>query len=107
MTVVSALASAAKRGILVKGGVYIEEGRRLDILALDKTGTLTQGTPKVTDVISLNGTPEDEVMHVAASLDAPSEHPVASAIVDAFGGEMEPVTCIHLRHSASIIASCD
>ncbi len=92
VTVVSALASAAKRGILVKGGVYIEEGRRIGILALDKTGTLTHGTPKVTDVVSLNGTSEDEVIRVAASLDAPSEHPVATAIVEAFGGEIEPVT---------------
>lgn len=92
VTVVSALASAAKRGILVKGGVYVEKGRRLGILALDKTGTLTHGAPKVTDVVSLNGTPEAEVKRLAASLDAPSEHPVASAIVAGYEGEPEPVT---------------
>ena len=92
VTVVSALASAARRGILVKGGVYIEEGRRLNMLALDKTGTLTHGAPTVTDVVSFDGTPEEEVKRLAASLDAPSEHPVASAIVAGYQGGLEPAT---------------
>lgn len=92
VTVVSALASAARRGILVKGGIYMEEGRNLTILALDKTGTLTHGTPTVTDVVPLNGTSEAEIRRIAASLDAPSEHPVASAIVAAFIGDLTPVT---------------
>lgn len=92
VTVVSALASAAKQGILVKGGVYIEEGHRLRILALDKTGTLTHGAPTLTDVVPLNGTSQDQVLRLAASLDAPSEHPVASAIVANYKGEMEVVT---------------
>lgn len=91
VTVVSALASAARRGILVKGGVYMEEGRRIQILALDKTGTLTHGEPKVTDVISLGGAAKDELLKIAASLDAPSEHPVASAIVAAYSGTPLPV----------------
>jgi Cd2+/Zn2+-exporting ATPase len=92
VTVVSALASAARRGVLVKGGIYMEEGRRLAVIALDKTGTLTHGAPKVTDVIPLNGMPDSEVRRLAASLDAPSEHPVASAIVAAYEGEVAEVT---------------
>lgn len=91
VTVVSALASAAKRGILVKGGVYIEGGRRLTQLALDKTGTITHGLPKVTDVVPFDGLSETELLRLAASLDAPSEHPVASAIVAAYAGEKAPV----------------
>lgn len=81
VTVVSGLAAAARQGILVKGGVYLEEGRKIKAVALDKTGTLTYGKPVVTDVIPLNGQPAEELLHWAASLDAQSEHPVASAIV--------------------------
>lgn len=81
VTVVSGLAAAARQGILVKGGVYLEEGRKIKAIALDKTGTLTYGKPDVTDVVPLNGIPAAELLHWAASLDAQSEHPVASAIV--------------------------
>jgi len=84
VTVVSGLAAAAKLGILVKGGVYLEEGRKLRAVALDKTGTLTHGKPIVTDVMPLNGQSEEAVLQLAASLDAHSEHPVASAIVAHF-----------------------
>lgn len=91
VTVVSALASAARRGILVKGGVYIEEGRRLTQLALDKTGTLTHGLPKVTDVVPFDSITESELLRLAASLDAPSEHPVASAIVSAYESVTSPI----------------
>lgn len=84
VTVVSGLATAARLGILVKGGVYLEEGRRLRVVALDKTGTLTKGTPTVTDVVPFGGQSRERVLQLAASLDAPSEHPVASAIVAAW-----------------------
>jgi Cd2+/Zn2+-exporting ATPase len=84
ITVVSGLAAAARRGILVKGGVYLEEGRKLRAVALDKTGTLTHGKPVVTDVVPLSTQDEEELLQLAASLDAPSEHPVASAIVAAW-----------------------
>jgi Cd2+/Zn2+-exporting ATPase len=94
VTVVSGLAAAARLGILVKGGAYLEEGRRLRAVALDKTGTLTHGRPAVTDVVALGGWPEAEVLRVAASLDALSEHPVATAIVAAApkATELLPVT---------------
>ena len=81
VTVVSGLAAAARRGILVKGGVYLEEGRKLKVVALDKTGTLTHGKPEVTDVEPLEGMSREDALHLAASLNSHSEHPVASAIV--------------------------
>jgi Zn2+/Cd2+-exporting ATPase len=86
VTVVSGLAAAARRGILVKGGVYLEEGRKIKVVALDKTGTLTHGKPIVTDVVPLNGESVEMLLQLAASLDAPSEHPVASAIVAKWTG---------------------
>lgn len=81
VTVVSGLAAAARRGILIKGGVYLEEGRKLRILALDKTGTITEGRPRLTDIIPLDGRPPVEVMRIAAALDSGSDHPVARAVV--------------------------
>ncbi|MBX3407764.1 MAG: cadmium-translocating P-type ATPase [Phycisphaeraceae bacterium] len=81
VTVVSGLAAAARRGILIKGGAYLEEGRRLRILALDKTGTITEGRPRLTDVVPLGGKTPEEVLRIAAALDAGSDHPVARAVV--------------------------
>ncbi len=81
ITVVSGLAAAARHGILIKGGAFLEGGRHLKTIALDKTGTLTTGKPIVTDVVSLSDGSPESLLHLAASLDAGSEHPVASAIV--------------------------
>ena len=80
VTIVSGLAAAARKGILIKGGVYLENGRHLQTLALDKTGTLTHGKPVQTDSLSLFGT--DELTHAgwAASLAARSDHPVSRAL---------------------------
>ena len=79
VTVVSGLATAAKAGILIKGGVYLEEGHKLKVLALDKTGTITQGKPVVTDVVVLRGDAQS-ALRLAASLAGRSDHPVSSAI---------------------------
>lgn len=87
VTVVSGLAAAARLGILVKGGVYLEEGRKLSVVALDKTGTLTHGKPSLTDVIPLHQETRERVLNLAGSLDAGSEHPVAHAIVTAHRDE--------------------
>lgn len=93
VTVVSGLAAAARQGILIKGGVHLENGRKLRALALDKTGTITLGKPIVTGVVPLGGESKDSVLQLAASLDALSEHPVASAVVAAWqSGELLPVT---------------
>lgn len=81
VTVVSGLAAAARRGVLIKGGVYLEEGRKLKALAVDKTGTLTKGTPEVTDVRTLDQQDAAHYGMLAAALDANSDHPVAAAIV--------------------------
>ncbi len=88
VTVVSGLAAAARRGILVKGGAYLEEGRKLKALALDKTGTLTQGKPQVTNITPLTSMQENTALQIAASLDSHSEHPVAHAIVTRWEGDL-------------------
>ena len=84
VTIVSALAAAAKLGILIKGGTYLENGHKLRVIALDKTGTITQGKPIITNIITLNNTKEEELLRIAASLDIHSEHPVAHAIVTCY-----------------------
>lgn len=80
VTIVSGLAAAARRGILIKGGVYLEEGRKLAWLALDKTGTITHGKPAQTDFEQLDGIDPQEVRCLAASLASRSDHPVSHAI---------------------------
>jgi len=81
VTIVSGLAAAARRGILIKGGAYLELGATLKGIALDKTGTLTEGRPYVTDVIGFDGATAPEILHLAAAVEAKSEHPIASAVV--------------------------
>ncbi|WP_231602358.1 heavy metal translocating P-type ATPase [Herbaspirillum chlorophenolicum] len=81
VTIVSGLAAAARHGILIKGGVYLEQGRKLRALALDKTGTITFGKPVVTDVPSLAPSANQEVLlQLAISLATRSDHPVSRAI---------------------------
>ncbi|WP_084282537.1 heavy metal translocating P-type ATPase [Deefgea rivuli] len=80
VTIVSGLAKAARLGILVKGGVYLEEGRKLAWLALDKTGTITHGKPVQTDFIVLGSHNEAEVQSLAVSLASRSDHPVSRAV---------------------------
>lgn len=85
-TPVALLASVganAKRGVLIKGGKYIEALERSDVLLIDKTGTLTFGRPEVSDIIPLNGTTESELLVMAASAEQYSDHPIGNAIVNA------------------------
>ena len=84
VTIVSALAAAAKLGLLIKGGAYLENGYKLRVIAFDKTGTLTQGKPQITNIVTLNNINEKELLLIAASLDTHSEHPVARAIVNSY-----------------------
>ena len=81
VTIVAALASAARNGILIKGGVFVEAPARLKAIALDKTGTLTAGRPVVTEVTALNGHSESELLSRVAGLEAHTDHPLARAIV--------------------------
>ncbi len=83
VTIVSGLAAAARKGILVKGGVYLEGGYKLDYLALDKTGTITHGKPVQTDYQSLDPTADESAPAIAAALAGRSDHPVSQAIAKA------------------------
>nr|WP_262407120.1 heavy metal translocating P-type ATPase [Pseudomonas lactis] len=83
VTIVSGLAAAARKGILIKGGVYLEGGYKLDYLALDKTGTITHGKPVQTDYLPLFPNIEDSAPALAASLASRSDHPVSLAIANA------------------------
>ena len=83
VTIVSGLAAAARQGILIKGGVYLEEGRKLKWLALDKTGTITHGKPVQTDFAVLSGGDATAVRRLAASLAGRSDHPVSRAVAQA------------------------
>ena len=80
VTIVSALAAAARRGMLIKGGVYLELGRNIKSLALDKTGTITEGKPAVTDLIPWDYAGPDRLLATAAALATRSDHPVSRAI---------------------------
>lgn len=81
VSIVAGLAAAARAGVLIKGGVFLELPARLRALAMDKTGTLTYGTPEVQSVRPFNGHTEDEVLSRAASLESESGHPIARAIL--------------------------
>ena len=83
VSIVSGLAAAARKGILVKGGVYLEQGRKLKWLALDKTGTLTHGKPVQTDFAVLGNRLPENGQVLASSLAAHSDHPVSQAIARA------------------------
>jgi Cd2+/Zn2+-exporting ATPase len=81
VSIVAALAAAARCGVLVKGGLYVEAPARLRAVAFDKTGTLTVGRPVVVEVVPLNGHTEAELLERAAGLEARSEHPLGQAVV--------------------------
>ncbi len=81
VSIVAGLTSAARCGVLVKGGAYLEAPARWRALALDKTGTLTYGRPRIQRVIPLNGHSEEELLERAASLEAESTHPLARAVL--------------------------
>ncbi len=102
VTVVSGLAAAARRGILIKGGAYLEDGWRLRAVALDKTGTITHGKPIVTDVVQLDGAGPDEVLRIAASIDALSDHPIARAVTAKWTDEHGTHTLLPVTDFASI-----
>lgn len=81
VSIVSGLTSAARNGVLIKGGMFLEAPVRWRAIALDKTGTLTHGQPEVQEVIPLNGHSQRELLGIAATLESGSDHPLARAIL--------------------------
>lgn len=82
VTVVCAIANAARSGILIKGGAHLEALGEITVMAFDKTGTLTTGRPTVCDATALNGHKIEDVLAIAAAVESRSEHPLATAVVE-------------------------
>ncbi|XKM13102.1 heavy metal translocating P-type ATPase [Orbaceae bacterium ac157xtp] len=101
VTIVSGLASATRYGILIKGGNYLELGRKLKWLALDKTGTITYGKPKQTDCIILGALEADKIEQIATSLAMRSDHPVSQAITEA--GKKSVITPLAVEEFTAIL----
>ena len=82
ITLVAALGTGARKGVLIKGGIFIEELAKVTVVALDKTGTITVGTPEVTDVVMMPGASvsEDRAVAIAAGIESRSQHPLAQAV---------------------------
>lgn len=80
IAMLASVGAAAIRGLLIKGGKYLESLARADVLLIDKTGTLTLGRPQITDMVCLNGLSENEMLALAASAERYSEHPLAEAV---------------------------
>ena len=91
LTVVAAVGAASRQGALVKGGAGVEELGRINVIALDKTGTLTRNRPRVVEVVTADGTSEADALNLAAALEARSEHPLAQAVLAA-ADEAPPAT---------------
>lgn len=80
IAVLASIGAAARCGLLIKGGKYLESLARADVVLIDKTGTLTLGRPQITDILPLNGMTEHKVLALAASAEKYSEHPLAEAV---------------------------
>ncbi len=95
VTVVSGLAAAARNGVLIKGGEYLESVGKADVVAMDKTGTLTRGRPVVEEVLPINNTPVSNLLELASAVEQRSEHWIAQAIV------------VHARDQGVVPPPCD
>jgi len=79
--VTAGISNMARRAVLIKGGVFLELAKKMDVLLVDKTGTFTFGKPKVVDIVSLDGMPEEEILRLAAIAEKYSEHPLARSVM--------------------------
>jgi Cd2+/Zn2+-exporting ATPase len=95
VAMVSAITSASRHGVLIKGATYLEELNKARVFVFDKTGTLTKGRLEVTDIIGFNGHSDYDVLSIAASLEARAEHPIAKAIVKKAALEKVPLKELH------------
>ena len=100
VAIVTAIGNAARNGVLIKGGIHLEETGRLKVIAFDKTGTLTEGTPEVTNLASLSGMSTNQMLQLAASIEKLSQHPLASAILRKAG--TENLDLMEVEHFQSI-----
>lgn len=80
IAMLASVGASARRGLLIKGGKYLESLAKADVLLIDKTGTLTLGRPQITDIMALHGMPEEAILAAAASVERYSEHPLAEAV---------------------------
>jgi Cd2+/Zn2+-exporting ATPase len=80
-SILSAIANGARRGVLFKGGVHLEQTANIKVVAFDKTGTLTNGVPMLTRLVCVDGTTQDDLLRCAAAAEARSEHPLAKAVL--------------------------
>ncbi len=95
VAVVSGIAGAARHGILIKGGAFLERAGSIRVVALDKTGTLTEGRPEVAEVLALAEDPAERVLRLAAAAEAHSNHPLALAVTAAAGEPLPAATDVH------------
>jgi Cd2+/Zn2+-exporting ATPase len=93
VSIVAGIGRAARSGILIKGGQHLESAGKIDTLALDKTGTLTQGKPQLASIVALGGVTEAELLHLAATAEAGSTHPLGRPIVEA-GRKQGPLSTL-------------
>ncbi len=101
--VIAALGRASKHGVLIKGGKYLEACAKIDVLALDKTGTLTSGRCRIRDVVPLDGMSSDQLLFQAARLEAGAEHPLARAVVElARSRGIEVTQAANIRREAGL-----
>ena len=100
ISIVSAISNAARRGVLIKGGIHLEHMGAIRAIAFDKTGTLTEGRPSVTDVIPLNGADETRLLQLAASLESGSQDPLAAAIIRE--AETRSITLLQVNEMQSL-----
>src|SRR5207245_8050981 len=81
LAIVAVMGGLAKKGVIVKGGVYVQEMSKVDTVVIDKTGTLTLGDPDVTDVVGLDGCSAEQVLPYASAAEGFTKHPLAHAIM--------------------------
>ncbi|WP_060979415.1 MULTISPECIES: heavy metal translocating P-type ATPase [Pseudomonadota] len=110
VSIVAGLTGAARQGVLIKGGVHLEMPARISAIAMDKTGTLTLGRPKVIEIVPIGGRSELELLALAAAIEARSEHPIAHAILDAAkerGVDVVPAKSVTALPGQGVVGAID